>query len=516
MRLESVYFGGKKFRRMARVLRYTAKKHCPDWDVNIRRVDVKLFSTSHYAKHTHLVNTQKMYEWDQVIRRAPDGAQILLIDTDTFITRPLTGIWNHEFDLAYTTKPGERFPLNSGVVFVRVTPELRRFFAAWWETNLNLLRHAKEHHRWRKRYGGINQAAFGAMLDGGLGDLRAIELPCREWNCEETSWRGFDKTTRIVHVKSGLRRAIFSGETPRKIGIAPLATRWKKLERRAKRRGGNRNAPDIVIPVRPGDDNEELRYALRSFERNLPHRRIVIVGHKPSWVRRVLHIPTRQTGTKYKNSTRNVEAACKHPAVSDDFLLCNDDFFVLKPTKTMPVFHWGPMADVERYYATRASGAYLQGLRATKKLLAKLGYKNPLSYELHLPLPMNKQKFLEVLELGRHIPALHKRTLYGNVAALGGDEVTDPKVTTTGRRFPRRARFLSTMDSSWRGAVGAYIQSRFPEPSSYEGRAKVTVRRRKPAVNGRRPLVRRPVARKPPPRPKPTAHKYHRGKLVRA
>lgn len=515
MRLESVYFGGKTFRRMASVLEYTAAKHCPDWDVNIRRVDVKRFTKSAYAKHTHLVNTQKMYEWDQVVRRAPDGAEILLIDADTFITQSLDGVWQKEFDLAYTTKPGERFPLNSGVVFVRVTPELRRFFRAWWKKNLNLLRRPREHHRWRKRYGGINQASFGAMLNKGTGKLNIIELSCREWNCEETNWRKFDQKTRIVHVKSGLRRAIFGAEEPKKLGIPELASLWRRLERRSKKQMAE-NAPDIVIPVRPGDDNEELRYALRSFEKNLRHRQIVIVGYKPSWLRNVLYIPVPQTGTKYRNSTRNLEAACEHPAVSEDFLLCNDDFFVLKRTDRMPVFHWGPVKDAERYYASRASGAYLQGLRATKKRLAELGYNDPLSYELHLPMPMNKQKFLEVLDLGRKIPALHKRTLYGNVAGLGGEEVTDPKITTTGNRFPRKARFLSTMDSSWHGPVGQYIKGLFPESSRYEGRSKATVHRRKAVSNGRAAVVRRQIPRKAPARMTTPRYTYHRGKLIRA
>lgn len=498
MQLCSVYFGGERYRRMASVLEHTAREHCPGWEINVRRIDTRWFTKSHYARPGHRTNTQKMYEWNRIVGHAPDGAELLLIDADTFITRPLASVWSYEFDFAYTTKPGETIPLNTGVVFLRVSPEVRGFMTAWWEKTLHLLQNATEHHRWRKRYGGVSQAALGALLaEGAAAGLTTVELPCQEWNCDNTEWRKFDEKTRVVHVMSKLRRAAFSTEPSRTIGVDELARTWKDLDRRINGHVTRVEPPDLVIPVRPGDQNEELRYALRSFEKNLPHRQVVIVGHKPRWLRGVLHIPTQQTGTKYKNSTRNVEAACRHPEVSETFLLCNDDFFVLKRTEPMPVFHWGPMKDVERYYAARANGAYLKGLRATKELLAELGYKNPLSYELHLPMPMQKRKFLEVLKLGRHIRALHKRTLYGNVA-LGGDgqEVTDPKVTTTGRRFPKKARFLSTMDSSWKGHVGMWIQKQFPEPSIYEEppiaqrrAVQREIRRRRQRVSRHRPRI---------------------------
>lgn len=337
--------------------------------------------------------------------------------------------------------------------------------------NLHLLTAPRQHRRWRKQYGGISQASLGAILArGDADDLNLVELPCQEWNCEDSSWSMFDEHTRIVHVKSALRRAAFGTETPEKPGVELLAALWTQLAQKyigSAVLGPSQDTMDIVIPVRNGDANEELRYALRSFEANLPHRRIVIAGHKPSWLRNVLHVPTRQTSSKYRNSTANLEAACRHPDVSDDFILANDDFFVLQPTLRLPVFHRGPVADVEQYYATRFNGRYLDGLRVTRDLLVQLGYPDPLSYEVHAPMPMNKDWFFETLNVGRHIPVLHKRTLYGNLAEIGGIRLRDPKVTGTGA-FPRDVTFLSTMDSTWRGQVGEYIQQRFPKPSKYE------------------------------------------------
>lgn len=229
--------------------------------------------------------------------------------------------------------------------------------------------------------------------------------------------------------------------------------------------------PDIVVPVREGASHEELRYALRSWEAHLPHGQVWIIGHRPRWATGVRHLPTEQTGTKYANTTQAVRAACEHPEVTDDFLLCNDDFFVMHPLPDgMPVLHRGPVRLVEQYYATRGSGKYLRGMRETRDLLVSLGHPDPLSYELHVPMLINKSAMVRTLELGRHLGVLHKRTAYGVLAGVGGEEIRDVKIL---HRAPHgygpNSRFLSTMpDSFAAGHVGALIRRTFNTPSRYE------------------------------------------------
>ncbi|MET9040899.1 hypothetical protein [Streptomyces mirabilis] len=145
-------------------------------------------------------------------------------------------------------------------------------------------------------------------------------------------------------------------------------------------------ALDLVVPVREGPSNQQLRYALRSWEENLPHRHVWIVGYKPAWLNGVNFIPTRQTGTKYANTTHAMRLACEHPEISETFLYANDDMFVMERLDEMPVLHRGPLREAESYYAGRASGSYLRGMRETRDLLVDDGYPDPLSYELHVPL----------------------------------------------------------------------------------------------------------------------------------
>lgn len=227
---------------------------------------------------------------------------------------------------------------------------------------------------------------------------------------------------------------------------------------------------DLVVPVREGAANEQLRHALRSWAVNLPHRRVWLVGGRPPWADGVEHIPTRQAGnTKYRNTTAAMRAVCEHPDVSDTFLYCNDDFFVMRRLESMPVFHRGPVREVEAYYATRGNGSYLRGLRETRDLLVGLGHEDPLSYELHLPLPIRKDGMLHALEVGGHLDVLHKRTAYGVLAGIGGERMADVKILDRGPRFDTTSTFLSTMpDSFTNGMVGRFIREAFRRPGPYE------------------------------------------------
>lgn len=226
---------------------------------------------------------------------------------------------------------------------------------------------------------------------------------------------------------------------------------------------------DVVYIVRTGDDNEELRYSLRSLA-NLPHNRVWIVGHKPAWVTGVGHLPTNQAGSRFYNSTLNLRTACESGQVSDKFIYMNDDFFVMRPLDEVPTLHRGLVADV--FAATPVDSPYRRGIRATSRLLAKLGHDEPLSYELHVPMVIHRQRMLETLEIGRQVHGvLHKRTLYGNYWGVGGEQVADVKVTNHQQTFSPDTRFLSTTDESFRVcAVGDYIRGMFSAPGPYEVR----------------------------------------------
>ena len=222
--------------------------------------------------------------------------------------------------------------------------------------------------------------------------------------------------------------------------------------------------------VRPGDENEELRYSLRSVAAHVPHDRVWIAGHMPSWVTGVGHIPTEQSSTKWANSTGNVRAACEHPDVSERFLLFNDDIFVMQPLPGgVPVLNRGPLDEVINQHGDRRWSRYVLGMEATRTRLAAHGYSNVLSFELHVPLPVEKTLMLKALDLGAGIRVWHKRTAYGAVAGLVGETVEDVKIHGRRELPPEDATFVSTNDRSFReGRVGRWIRDRHATACSYE------------------------------------------------
>lgn len=237
--LRACYFDppGCQYARLARVLLYTARQHCAAWDVAVERIEPEKMAGARSA--SDWANTQKLEWWARQVQAAPEGARILLIDADTMILRALDDVWALEFDLAYTEREkggSPSYPFNAGVIFLRATPTARAFFELWREENRRMFADKAYHAKWHQRFGGMNQAALGKLLNDRAAErlgARLERLPCSEWNCEDSSWHRYAPgRTRIVHVKSALHRAALgtAGSTFR---VRPLALVWRALERQA-------------------------------------------------------------------------------------------------------------------------------------------------------------------------------------------------------------------------------------------------------------------------------------------
>lgn len=233
---------------------------------------------------------------------------------------------------------------------------------------------------------------------------------------------------------------------------------------------------DIVYLVKNCFQNEELTYSLRSLV-NIPHDKVFIVGGCPFNINKtkIIHIPLCQTGTKYQNTTRNLETICLDKRLSEEFILMNDDFFILLPTEQPSVeFNLcrGFIKDVYEEYTQKygdAGNAYIQGMRQTRLFLEDLGIKDPLSYELHIPIVMDKNKVLRAFSLPgiRSLKVLHKRSIYGNLFLEGSKVVADCKIRYKTEKIPTNSKFLSSADDTWK-YVKPFIHSKFPVKSEYE------------------------------------------------
>jgi hypothetical protein len=263
-RLVSCCFGsgaGDQWPRLARVLAYSAAAHSPAWRIEMHQMAPPSRSAPGMSEAS-VANTQKLESWAGVVRDAPDDDLILLIDADTMVLRSLDPVWDRPFDVAYTVRPQSAgFPFNAGVVFVRVNARSRAYIDRWRIENRGMLDHPDRFSLWRRRFGGINQAALGYLLSQDDHGAQLLPLPCPEWNCEDSSWALYDPAvTRIVHVKSALRKALFS-RAHVSACVRPLARIWQDLERAAgaaearatrdKKLSGRGPAPAPVLPAPP-------------------------------------------------------------------------------------------------------------------------------------------------------------------------------------------------------------------------------------------------------------------------
>lgn len=222
-----------------------------------------------------------------------------------------------------------------------------------------------------------------------------------------------------------------------------------------------------VYMVRPGDDNDELRFSLRSIEANCPWvSEVVTVGHRPRWCRPDLHLEVAADGrSKYQQVRHQVEVVLGHLEISRRWSLWNDDFFCLAPATEPPNWHMGP---IEATCRSWRPGAYRGLMAATLRLLRSEGCPTTWLYATHTPMEIESEALGAALDVeARHGARTLTRSLYGNLAQLGGLEVDDVKLTNHHDLPDFDRTWLSTGDVTW-FFVAREMARRFPRRSRWE------------------------------------------------
>lgn len=227
---------------------------------------------------------------------------------------------------------------------------------------------------------------------------------------------------------------------------------------------------DYVYICRAGD-NEELRYSIRSIERNLPDVSVWVVGYKPDWYSGNF-IPVEDIGKKFDNIYNALITLCNSENISNEFVLMNDDFFITDKMDSIPVMHGGLLKDkIKEYNKIVAYSLYVRILSQTYSQLVNCGIKEPLDYDIHVPMLMAKDKVKELTQ-----KSFFPRSMYGNLANVGGEEIKDVKTYNLNSLMSVRSSnylasslpFISTEDKSFEKVYDEVLRDMFPEPSSYE------------------------------------------------
>lgn len=230
---------------------------------------------------------------------------------------------------------------------------------------------------------------------------------------------------------------------------------------------------DIVIPCRVQDYSPHLMYTLRSIEANFPHQRVWLVGHKPDWVSDAVHfVPVKQGAVGYQNVLFNLLEVVSNDEVDSNFWYFNDDFYILKPVgDEPPVFHEGTLAERAKRLKGLSLGSYSSGALETYFMLLDAGFENPMNFDLHTPMPMDKLGIEDSIRLiqkrGKDFWP-HLRSVYGAMVGLEGKPGKDYKVTSAGGSIPAAAIYASSSPRSMRGTFGLQLKRLFPHPCKYE------------------------------------------------
>ena len=239
-------------------------------------------------------------------------------------------------------------------------------------------------------------------------------------------------------------------------------------------------AVDILIPLRADGSksgNLELRFALRSIERNLRgFRKIWIVSSAPpsgfgeiGFIRCPDDRPRKQM-----NIHRAIAAALRHREIADEVIFWADDNVLLAPldVRELPV-------------AVRSDGllgfpggddarVWHRSLRQTGEALRAKGLP-ALNYEAHTPVRFNREKYLALenefdFESGVGFCYI---SLYLNY--YGADKTVpmrQVKATAEGKTFDPASLagklFAGYNDTGLAAGMAAELRRRFPEPSRFE------------------------------------------------
>lgn len=234
----------------------------------------------------------------------------------------------------------------------------------------------------------------------------------------------------------------------------------------------------LICPVRPGEYNEQLRHAVRSWEKNLllpDGLELMIVGHQPEWIEADYHV----SGNYYDTSTANVwdniwrGAHAAHIRGYEEVIVMNDDFFCVKPVNSVPV--WRRNKTLQEHidmFPAWKSMWFPRSLDLTASCLSEAGFPHPASYDLHRPLFCAPSDLIRAMSkwsggLDGDIPQW--RTLYGVINEVEAEPVDDVKLGVS-TSVTEGSDWVSTSPSSWM-RDGRRIAGMFPEPSRWEARA---------------------------------------------
>jgi len=213
----------------------------------------------------------------------------------------------------------------------------------------------------------------------------------------------------------------------------------------------------------------ELRFALRSIDQHLTgFTNLVIIGTPPDWYKgEYINAPNYNHRKQYSIYTKLL-TACEFGAVSDEFLMFNDDHFLLKPFNANQIGHWhnGKLKDsINGNHGAR----YKEAIANTLQVIPE-----GLNYDIHVPCHYRKEYFKEIFSNRTDeilIKSLYFNTLYHS--EINGAEMSDFKINQllskeAIKELIKDRLFFSTSTNGMKKPMIELLNELFPNKSQWE------------------------------------------------
>jgi len=213
VKIVSVYFDYNNmdnYKRLAEVWEYSARKHNPGATVELIKGEAP--KKRDRQKDSWIYNDYKLIKWVEVATSTEEP--LILMDADMLVIGDMTDVFELDFDICYTERTKSNFPLNGGVLFIRPTAKAKKFMQEWLELDKRMLKSHSMYFQYRVKYGGMNQASFGFMIEQRKKIARIATVPCTKYNLCDEEWRGIEDDTRAIHIKGLLRRVCLGAKRP--------------------------------------------------------------------------------------------------------------------------------------------------------------------------------------------------------------------------------------------------------------------------------------------------------------
>ncbi len=249
---------------------------------------------------------------------------------------------------------------------------------------------------------------------------------------------------------------------------------------------------DIIIPYILGpDDGMELKYAIRSIEKNFQHDnfRIIVVGDRPSWMKKEHHFPFEQIPhQKYRTFTDQLlklYSVLTESNITAGFIWTYDDVYFTRPVKLADLKQLKAVASFDKYprhLENKAGGPNWMGtLQYTMEQVKENGGSN-FNYETHLPRYFTKSRVLKLIDkfnlMGRPMMI---SSLYYNTYHKAEEPVClfDTKTNIrfllrsvfdyeTLKKHVKRHQFTNNDPRMWNPTLKRVLIEMFNNKSSYE------------------------------------------------